>query len=487
MNSFLDRVSSHAIANNMVPQSSEESSSQEDDGIDFGDPFDIRKTLLDIVKRRNSDFDPSGLVEAVRNYRQNAAIPVASTDEEGFDSEGELVDVFAELGDSLGTTISSFAGKRANLPILGESGKGLTQGLGPLAGNSGGETPSSNAISKSALPDGFKNLLQGGGPDLSGLADPVSGGDPLSGLVTKRQATGTFSDWPEWPAWPSPTPGVKSTAKVAGTDLLSALTGQQGDAQSTANGATSTKPGLLQSIPLLGEAQGRTMTKRREAVKAAKAGRTPLEIPKVKLILPDSQDLRELPTEIPMMMKERIGGRTVAEIAKRQLGSFNLNFNKATKAATEAALSKLGVQNGSAGQARRSEDVFTAQSAVVKRLLEQMDGVEFDTLFERLLRNSNKRPVPTTDEENKNVQSSSRVSKRQQGASASFDELLKAVASGALGGMPRFEDLPVEESGGLLSKRQNPVKNVPADLANTIVPAVLASNGPVNKLPIALI
>jgi len=39
----------------------------------------------------------------------------------------------------------------------------------------------------------------------------------------------------------------------------------------------------------------------------------------------------------------------------------NLSFDKATKAATEAVLGKLGVQNGSASQARRSEDVSTTQ------------------------------------------------------------------------------------------------------------------------------
>ena len=277
MESLFDGVSKYAIANNRLPQSAEVSS-QEDDGIDFSDPFKIQEILLNFVKRGNSDFDPSGLVETLHNYRPNAAIPVSSVDDEEVDGEGELGEAFAELGDKLGTALSSFAAKRADLPILGESGKGLTQGLGPLAGESGGEKPSSDAVSKSALQGGITSLLQGGGPGMSGLPAPLSDGDILSSLTNKR-----------------------------------------------------------------------------------KVGRAPLTVPTIKLILPDSQDLKELPNKIPTMIKNRIGGRTVAEIAKRQLG--NLSFDKVTKAATEAVLGKLGVQNGSASQARRSERVSTPQSS----------------------------------------------------------------------------------------------------------------------------
>ena len=273
MESLHDGVSQHAIANNRLPQSTEVSS-QEDDTMNFSDPSKIQEILLDFVKRGNSDFDPSGLVETLQNYRPNAAIPVSSVDDEEVDGEGEAGEAFAELGDKPGTALSSFAAKRADLPVLRESGKGLTQGLGSLAGKSGSEKPSSGAVSKSALPGGITSLLQGEGPGMSGLPAPFSDGDVLSSLTSKRQATGNFPE------------------------IL-----EQGQ--------------LFQLLPVLGQLLQGLRTRPREALPAPKVGRAPLTVPKIDLILPNNQDLKELPNRIPMMIKQQIGSRAVTEIAKR--------------------------------------------------------------------------------------------------------------------------------------------------------------------------
>ncbi|EDU48419.1 predicted protein [Pyrenophora tritici-repentis Pt-1C-BFP] len=306
---------------------------------DEGDLLGLDNTPLSTTKREAGMFD---LLKELgeKPLGQSAVGDVGANAEE--DMGEEVSDTIIKQAFASANAGGGGLGRLGGLGGVGGAGgfgRGPTGFLTSFLGNSGGKQPSPDPLSTSVT-----TFLRGGGPDLSGLSDPFTSEASLTDIVKKRQSTTTFPEmpafpempslpempgmpslpempaFPESPAWPSPTPGVRTTTNIAGTDLLSTLIGQA--EQRTAN-VSPAKPGLLSSIPLLSESRGSTITKRREAVKATNAGRTPVELPRIKIILPDREVVKELPQDLLSMqgLKKRLRGRAIVDTSAAQSSS----------------------------------------------------------------------------------------------------------------------------------------------------------------------
>ncbi|EFQ90921.1 hypothetical protein PTT_12367 [Pyrenophora teres f. teres 0-1] len=132
----------------------------------------------------------------------------------------------------------------------------------------------------------------------------------------------------------SANPSLLGGSKRSPDGILDSILGNSGGDKAPLN------PGLISNPPLLGGLRGRTIAKRREAVKAANVGRTPLELRKIMIYLPKKKVMKKLVKNLTSMqgLKERLGGRAIADTSadadaktvKRQVRGSDLDFSDPT-------------------------------------------------------------------------------------------------------------------------------------------------------------